>query len=73
MPASVVVALRILRAGWVAAAHGLSCSASCRNFLDQECNLCSLHWQQDSTTKPPERALLIVDWEERLWKYTVTS
>ena len=49
--------------------HGLSCSASGRNFLDQECNFCSLHWQQDSTTRPPGKALLFVDWERgnRLW------
>ena len=28
--------------------HGLSCSVTCGIFLDQESNLCPLHWQVDS-------------------------
>ena len=33
--------------------HGLSCSAVCGNFLDQESNPSLLHWQADSTAEPP--------------------
>ena len=36
------------RAGSVAAAHGLSCSAACGIFLDQGSNPCPLHWQAGS-------------------------
>ena len=36
------------RAGSVVVAHGLSCSAACRIFLDQGSNPCPLHWQVDS-------------------------
>ena len=32
----------------VVVAHGLSCSAACRIFLDQGSNPCPLHWQADS-------------------------
>ena len=41
--ASVVSTCRL-----VVTAHGLSCSAACGIFLDQESNPCSLHWQEDS-------------------------
>ena len=36
------------RAGSVAVAHGLSCSAACGIFPDQGSNPCLLHWQADS-------------------------
>ena len=36
------------RAGSVAVAHGLSCSAACGIFPDQGSNPCPLHWQADS-------------------------
>ena len=36
------------RAGSVAVAHGLSCSAACGTFPDQGSNPCPLHWQADS-------------------------
>ena len=36
------------RAGSVAVAHGLSCSAACGIFPDQGPNPCPLHWQADS-------------------------
>ena len=36
------------RAGSVAVAHGLSCSAACGIFADQGSNPCPLHWQADS-------------------------
>ena len=36
------------RAGSVAVAHGLSCSAACGIFPDQGSNPCALHWQADS-------------------------
>ena len=36
------------RAGSVAVAHGLSCSAACGIFPDQGLNPCPLHWQADS-------------------------
>ena len=39
-------------AGSVVVVHGLSCSTSCRIFLDQGSNLCLLHWQVDSTESP---------------------
>ena len=39
---------RLLRAGSVVVAHGLSCSVACGIFLDQGSNLCPLHWQADS-------------------------
>ena len=45
---SVIVALRLLIAGSVVVAHGLSCSAACAIFLDQGLNPCLLHWQADS-------------------------
>ena len=32
----------------VAVVHGLSCSVAWKIFLDQEWNLCPLHWQADS-------------------------
>ena len=32
----------------VVVAHGLSCSEAHGNFLDQESNLCPLHWQSNS-------------------------
>ena len=37
-----------LNTGSVVVAHGLSCSAACGIFLDQELNSCLLHWQADS-------------------------
>ena len=36
------------RAGSVAVAHGLSCSAACRILPAQGSNPCPLHWQADS-------------------------
>ena len=36
------------RAGSVAVAHRLSCSAACGIFPDQGSNPCPLHWQADS-------------------------
>ena len=36
------------RAGSVAVAHGLSCSAACGILPDQGSNPCPLHWQVDS-------------------------
>ena len=36
------------RVGSVVVAHGLSCSTACGIFLEQELNLCPLHWQVDS-------------------------
>ena len=36
------------RAGSVAVAHGLSCSAACGILPDQGSNPCPLHWQADS-------------------------
>ena len=36
------------RAGSVAVAHGLTCSAACGIFPDQGSNPCPLHWQADS-------------------------
>ena len=35
-------------AGSGVVAHGLSCSAACRLFLEQGSNLCHLYWQADS-------------------------
>ena len=32
----------------VIVAHRFSCSAPCKNFLDQRLTLCPLHWQADS-------------------------
>ena len=34
--------------GSTVVAHELSCSTACAIFLDQELNLCFLHWQVDS-------------------------
>ena len=34
--------------GSVVVAHGLSCSAACGIFPDQDSNPCPLHWQADS-------------------------
>lgn len=39
--------MRALVAEW-ALEHGHSCSMACGIILDQEWNLCSLHWQLDS-------------------------
>ena len=36
------------RVGSVVVAHGPSCSAACRMFLDQGSNPCPLNWQADS-------------------------
>ena len=36
------------REGSVVVAHGLSCSAACGIFPDQDSNPCPLHWQADS-------------------------
>ena len=48
MRASVVVARGLQSAGSVVVVHGLSCSAACGIFLDQDSNPCPLHWQADS-------------------------
>ena len=45
---SVVVAHVLQSAGLVVVAHGLSCSAVCGIFLDQDLKTCPLHWQADS-------------------------
>ena len=46
------------RAGSVAVAHGLSCSAACGIFSDQGSNPRPLHWQDRfSTTVPPGKPL----------------
>ena len=45
---SVVVACRLWSMGSVVVVHGLSCLEACGIFLDQESNLCPLHWQADS-------------------------
>ena len=44
-----VVAPRLQSTGSVVVVHGLSCSTACGIFLDQELNLCLLHWQADSS------------------------
>ena len=36
------------RTGSVAMMHGFSCPMACGIFLDQESNLCLLHWQANS-------------------------
>ena len=46
--ASLVARLRLWSAGSVAVAPSLSCSEACEIFLDQESNLCPLHWQAGS-------------------------
>ena len=46
--ASVGVAYGLWRAGSVTVAHGLSCSAACGIFPDQDSNPCPPHWQVDS-------------------------
>ena len=43
MWASVAVAC----AGSVVVAHGLSCSAACGSFPDQDSNPCPLRWQEE--------------------------
>ena len=35
--------------GSAVVAHKLSCPAACEIFQDQQSNLCSLHWQMDSS------------------------
>ena len=46
--ASAVMVPRLQRIGSRVVAHGLSCSVASGIFLDQELNLCLLHWQADS-------------------------
>ena len=46
--ASLVAEHGLQSAGSVVVAHGLSCSAACGIFLDQDSNPCPLHWQADS-------------------------
>ena len=43
---SVVWAARLQSTGSIAGAPQLSCSTACGVFLDQEWNLCLLHWQE---------------------------
>ena len=45
---SVFVARRLQSTGSVVVAHGLSCSAACGIFPDQDSNPCPLYWQADS-------------------------
>ena len=45
--ASVVVAHGLWSAGSVIVVHGLSCSAACGIFPDQDLNPCPLHWEAD--------------------------
>ena len=49
MWASVVAAPQTLEQGLVVVMLGLSCSAACGVFPDQESNLCLVHWQADSS------------------------
>ena len=46
--ASVVVVPGLRSTASVVVVPGFSCSATCGIFLDQELNLCLLHWQADS-------------------------
>ena len=46
---SVVVPPRLQSTGSVVVAPGLSCSAACGIFPDQDSNPCPLHWQADSS------------------------
>ena len=43
----------------VVVAHGLSCSEACGIFPDRESNLCPVHWQADSTTRPPGKSVFL--------------
>ena len=48
MVASLVAEHGLLSAVSVVVVHGFSCPVACGIFLDQESNLCPLHYQVDS-------------------------
>ena len=59
--------------GSVFVAHGLSCSVACGIFLDQELNLCPLHWQVDSCPLyHQESPCAIIFWLLLPWFYILS-
>ena len=59
---SVVVASWLSSPGSVVVAHGLSCFTACGVLLDQESNLCLLHWHVDSSPPSQQGSPIQVFW-----------
>ena len=59
---SVAVASWLSSPGSVVVAHGLSCFTACGVLLDQESNLCLLHWHVDSSPPSQQGSPIRVLW-----------
>ena len=59
------------RAGSVAVAHGLSCSAACGIFPDQDPNPCPLHRQADSQPLRHKGSPHIFNWKSSMHLFEI--
>ena len=64
---SVVMAPSLQSTGSIIVAYGLSCSAACGIFLDQEQNPCLLHWQTDSSSEPSGKPYTAHSFLQQSW------